>query len=61
MDGIGWKIATAAIMLYMVYRMWPAAKHWSQNGPKGSSNDWLVAGMALAAVVGFVALLIAIT
>jgi len=59
-SGLFWKITMAAVMLFMVIRLWPAAKHWAENGPKGSSNDWLVAALVLGAVVGFVALLIAV-
>ena len=52
------KFALAAVMIMLLWRMWPVAKDWMQNGPKGSSEDWRSAILALAAVVGFVILLI---
>lgn len=42
----------------MIIRMWPVAKHWVKNGPKGSSSEWLNVSMLLAAVVLFVTFLI---
>jgi len=52
------KIILAAILLFMVVRLWPAAKEWMENGPKGSSNDWLTAGLLLGGVMLFVWILI---
>ena len=52
------KIALAAVMIMLLFRLWPAAKHWMEHGPKGSGDDWRAAIIALAAVVGFVVLLI---
>lgn len=52
------KIASAALLGFMIWRMWPVANHWIKNGPKGSKKDWQTAFLALAAVVGFVILLI---
>lgn len=56
--GMGWKIAWAAMMLYFAYRLWPVAKDWMANGPKGSSNDWMTAGLLLGGVILFVFILI---
>ena len=52
------KITLAVVMIMLLFRMWPAAKHWMENGPKGSSDDWRAALLAIGAVVGFVILLI---
>lgn len=52
------KITLAAVMIMLLFRLWPAAKDWMENGPKGSSDDWRSAILAIAAVVGFVILLI---
>jgi len=52
------KISSALIMGYMVFRMIPVAKHWLENGPRGSSKEWLNASMLLAGVVLFVVVLI---
>ncbi len=56
--GMGWKIAMAAMMLFFAYRLWPVAKHWMTNGPKGSTNDWMTAAMLLGGVILFVLILI---
>jgi len=52
------KVGSAAILAFMLWRLWPVANHWMKNGPKGDKNDWQTAIIALAAVVGFVILLI---
>jgi len=57
MNNIG-SVAIAAMMLFMAWRMWPAAKHWLENGPKGSSKDWLTAAGLLGGVMLFVFILI---
>jgi len=54
----GWNLVWAVVMLFFVWRMWPTAKHWLTNGPKGSSNDWMTAGLLLGAVILFVLILI---
>jgi len=58
MDSIWVKIAVAAMLGLMVWRMVPVAKHWLENGPRGSQKEWLNASMLLAGVVLFVVLLI---
>ena len=57
MDNIWVKIAMAAVFLFMAWRLVPAAKHWLENGPRGSSKEWLNFSMLLAGVVLFVLLL----
>ena len=58
MDDMWLKVGTAAILAFMLWRLWPVANHWMKNGPKGTKKDWQTAIIALAAVVGFVVLLI---
>lgn len=50
--------ALAAMMLFMAWRIWPAAKDWLENGPKGNSSDWMTAGLLLGGVMLFVWVLI---
>lgn len=52
--GLGWKIAIAAMMLFFVVRLWPTAKSWMQDGPKGNSSDWTMVGLLLGGVMLFV-------
>ncbi|WP_294030725.1 hypothetical protein [Thiolapillus sp.] len=53
------QIASAVVVVMMLFYMYPAAKHWLQNGPKAKKGDWLSAAIPLLLVVGFVLLLIA--
>jgi len=52
------KISVAVVMGFMVIRMFPVARHWLKNGPKGTSKEWLTSAMLLGGVVLFVGLLI---
>jgi len=52
------KIISVILLGGMVIYLWPTAKHWVKNGPKGSSKEWLNFALILAAVVGFVFLLL---
>ncbi len=54
------QIASAVVVVMMLYFMYPAAKHWLQNGPKAKAGDWQAAIIPLLLVVGFVILLIAL-
>jgi len=55
-----WLEIIAAIVLgMMLFRMYPVAKHWMEHGPKAEKGDWQAAILPLAAIVGFVILLIA--
>lgn len=58
MNDLWYQIPIAIVMGFMIWRMIPAAKHWLQNGPKGSSKEWLNVSMLIGAVVLFVAFLI---
>lgn len=52
------KIATAALLGFMVWRLWPVANHWLKHGPRGTSEDWRSALLPIVLVIGFVLLLI---
>ncbi len=56
--GLFLKITLAVVLAMLLWRMWPATKHWMENGPKGSSNDWMTFAIIIAAIVGFVVLMI---
>jgi len=56
--GSGWNIVWAGVMLFFVWRLWPVAKDWLENGPKGSTNDWMTAGLLLGGVILFVFILV---
>lgn len=52
------KILLAGIFVMLIWRMWPAAKHWMEHGPRAQKGDWNAVLVPLALVVGFVVLLI---
>lgn len=52
------KITLGVVLVMMLWRMWPATKHWMENGPKGSGGDWKTFVLLIAAVVGFVVLMV---
>ena len=54
------KIASAVLMGMMLVFLFPRAKQMLQDGPKGSSQEWISALIPLALVVGFVVLLMAL-
>ena len=57
---MGWTEVLALIGgILMLFVMWPAYKHWSQNGPKAEQGDWAAAALPLGAVILLVLLLIA--
>lgn len=62
MDGmtIG-KVVLAALFLFFVIKFAPAAIHQLKHGPKGSTSEWLNAGLLLVAVAAFVLFLMSIT
>jgi archaellum biogenesis protein FlaJ (TadC family) len=53
------KIAMAAVLVMMLFFLWPTYKNWQENGPKAQKGDWQAAVIPLLAVVGLVVLLIA--
>ena len=52
------KIASALLLLVMLIFLWPRARQMMKESPKGSSDDWKAAIIPLAAVIGFVILLV---
>jgi len=52
------KIGSALLLVAMIVFMWPRMKHAVANTPKGSMNDWMGFIVPLAAVIGFIILLI---
>ncbi len=54
------QLAIAGLMLFFVFRLWPTAKEWMANGPKGNSNDWITAAALLGGVMLFVWVLLKI-
>ena len=54
------KIALAAVLIMMLFFLWPAFKRWQEHGPKAGKGDWQAAALPLLLVVGLVILLIAL-
>jgi len=55
MGGIQWyEIVWAALLGFMLWRIWPVAMQWIKNGPKGTSKEWMTTAMLLGGVVLFV-------
>jgi hypothetical protein len=52
------KLAAAAVLIMLLFYLWPTYKAWQQNGPKAEKGDWQAVVLPLAAVVGFVIVLI---
>ena len=52
------KVVSAAFLGVMLIFIWPTAMQWMKNGPKGTKKDWQGAIIPLAAMIGFVILLI---
>lgn len=52
------KITLAVVFIMLLWRMWPVARHWMENGPRGSSSDWKSFILVIAAITGFVILLV---
>ena len=52
------KIGSAVLIIAMIIFIWPSMKHMVNNSPKAEAGDWQSAILPIAAVIGFVALLI---
>ena len=52
------KIALAAVMVLLLFRLWPVYKQWQESGRKAEKGDWQAALLPLGAVVLLVILLI---
>jgi len=51
-------IGSAALLIGMVVFIYPRMKHAVANAPRGTMNDWMGYIVPLAAVIGFIILLI---
>ena len=59
MQDIKWySIVWALLLGFMIWRMIPVAKNWLENGPRGSSKDWMTTAALLGGVVLFILFLI---
>jgi archaellum biogenesis protein FlaJ (TadC family) len=54
------KIALAAVLVMMLFYLWPAFKQWQEHGPKAQKGDWQAVALPLALVIGLVILLVAL-
>ena len=52
------KVAYAAIFIMMIVFLLPRAREMLKNSPKGSNADWMGAAIPIAAVIGFIVLLV---
>ena len=52
------KIAMAAVLALLLWRLWPVYKQWQEKGPKAQKGDWQAALLPLGAVALVVVLLI---
>ncbi len=51
------KIGSALFIVAMLVFLVPRIKPMLENSPKGTNNDWLLVGVLLAGVAGFIWLL----
>lgn len=59
MENVQWfNIVWAGLLGFMIWRMIPVAKNWLENGPRGSSKEWITTAALLGGVVLFVIFLI---
>ena len=52
------QIAAAGVLIMMLFFLWPAYKHWQQNGPKAEKGDWAAVVLPLGGVVALVVVLV---
>lgn len=52
------KIAVAAVLVLLLFRLWPVYKQWAESGRKAERGDWLAALLPLGGVVLLVILLV---
>ncbi|MEY6432303.1 hypothetical protein ABC977_07745 [Thioalkalicoccus limnaeus] len=52
------KIAAGAVLVMLLFYLWPTFKHWQEHGPKAQSGDWAAAALPIGGVVLLVILLI---
>jgi len=54
------QLIVSGLMIYLVIRLWPVVKNHYENGPKGSSKEWLNFAFLIGGVTLFVLFLISI-
>ncbi len=52
------KIGSAALLIGMLFMIYPRVRDAMKNSPKGTTQDWMGFVLPLAAVIGFVTFLI---
>ncbi|MBK1650079.1 hypothetical protein [Rhabdochromatium marinum] len=52
------KLMLAAVLVLMLFRLWPAYKAWQDHGPRAGKGDWAAVVLPLAAVAGLVVVLV---
>jgi len=52
------KIVMGAVLVLLLFRMWPVYKQWQESGKKAGQGDWAAALLPLGAVVLLVILLV---
>ena len=52
------KIVVAAVLVLLLFRLWPVYKQWQESGRKAEPGDWQAALLPLGAVVLVVILLV---
>ncbi len=52
------KLTLAVVLVLLLFRMWPAFKHWQEHGPKPQQGDWAAVVLPLVGVVGLVVVLV---
>ncbi len=52
------KIGSAALMIGMLFFIYPRVRQAMKHSPKGTTQDWMGFVVPLVAVIGFVVLLI---
>lgn len=52
------KLVLAAVLVLLLFRMWPAYKAWQEQGRKAQQGDWAAVVLPLAGVAGLVVILV---
>ncbi|HYN78095.1 MAG TPA: hypothetical protein VES73_09920 [Lamprocystis sp. (in: g-proteobacteria)] len=52
------KLAVAAVLVLLLFRLWPVYKQWQESGRKAGPGDWQAALLPLGGVALVVILLV---
>ena len=52
------KIAAAAVLIMLLFYLWPTFKAWQEHGPKAEKGDWAAVALPLAGVVALIVVLV---